>query len=179
MTHYFANVLYLSICMLGNCSCFYYLLLNVFKIKFLKKKKKTPQDHHQSVKQFGSRSRPTFCWSSSGFKLFAKGYWQTTKLSTGMQRVIAGKYFSVQYIVSCRDIHAYVYHKYSDTLKRFNMLCPLNKAKVIFKGSSSNQFYFPMLNGTLSFLQKYLFLLLSFQFCIIYGTCSQKSIGNF
>ena len=30
-----------------------------------------------------------------------------------------------------------------------------------------NQFYFPMLNGTLSFLQKYLFLLLSFQFCII------------
>ena len=27
-----------------------------------------------------------------------------------------------------------------------------------------------MLNGTLSFLQKYLFLLLSFQFCIIYGT---------
>ena len=50
------------------------------------------------------------------------------------------------------------------------MLCPLNKAKVIFKGSSKNQFYFPMLNGTLSFLQKYLFLLLSFQFCIIYGT---------
>ena len=23
MTHYFANVLYLSICMLGNCSCFF------------------------------------------------------------------------------------------------------------------------------------------------------------
>ena len=47
-----------------------------------------------------------------GFKLFAKGYWQTTKLSTGMQRVITGKYFSVQYIVSYRYIHAYVYHKY-------------------------------------------------------------------
>ena len=30
-------------------------------------------------------------------------------------RVITGKYFSVQYIVSYRDIHAYVYHKYSDT----------------------------------------------------------------
>ena len=29
-----------------------------------------------------------------------------TKLSTGMQRVIIGKYFSVQYIVSYRDIHA-------------------------------------------------------------------------
>ena len=65
-----------------------------------------------------------------------KGYWQTTKLSTGMQRVITGKYFSVQYIVSYRDIHAYVYHKYSDTLNTFKMLCPLNKAKVISKGSS-------------------------------------------
>ena len=50
--------------------------------------------------------------------------------------LITGKYFSVQYIVSYRDIHAYVYHKYSDTLDTFNMLCPLNKAKVIFKGSS-------------------------------------------
>ena len=73
---------------------------------------------------------------SSGFKLFAKGYWQPTKLSTGMQRVITGKYFIVQYIVSYRDIHVYIYHKYSDTLNTFNMLCPLNKAKVIFKGSS-------------------------------------------
>ena len=133
MTHYFANVLYLSICMLGNCSCFYIRLLTFFKIKFLRT---NHQDHHQSVKQFGSRSRPTFCWSSSGFKLFAKVYWQTTKLSTAMQRVITGKYFSVQYIVSYIDIHAYVYHKYSDTLNTFNMLCPLNKAKVIFKGSS-------------------------------------------
>ena len=59
-----------------------------------------------------------------------------TKLSTGMQRVITDKYFSVQHIVSYRDIHAYVYHKYSDTLNTFNKLCPLNKAKVIFKGSS-------------------------------------------
>ena len=58
------------------------------------------------------------------------------KLSTGMQRVITGKYFSVQYIVSYRDIHVYIYHKYSDTLNTFNMLCPLNKAKVIFKASS-------------------------------------------
>ena len=59
-----------------------------------------------------------------------------TKLSTGMQRVITGKYLSVQYIVSYRDIHVYIYHKYSGTLNSFNMLCPLNKAKVIFKGSS-------------------------------------------
>ena len=42
-----------------------------------------------------------------------------------MQRVITGKYFSVQYIVSYRDIHAYVYRKYSDTLNTLNMLCPL------------------------------------------------------
>ena len=132
MTRYFANVLYLYICMLGNCSYFYFRLLTFFKIKFLKI---NHPDHHQSVKQFGSRSRPTFCWYSSVYKLFAKGYWQTTKLSTGMQRV-TGKYFSVQYIVSYRVIHAYVYHKYWDTLNTFNMLCPLNKAKVIFKGSS-------------------------------------------
>ena len=67
-----------------------------------------PPGPPSECQQFGSRSRPTFCWSSSGFKLFAKGYWQTTILSTGMQRVIIGKYFSVQYIVSYRDIHAYV-----------------------------------------------------------------------
>ena len=59
-----------------------------------------------------------------------------TKLSTGMQRVITGKYFGAQYIVSYRDIHVYVNHKYSDTLNTFNMLCLLNKANVIFKGSS-------------------------------------------
>ena len=46
-----------------------------------------------------------------------------TKLSTGMQRVIIGKYFSVQYIFSYRDIHAYVYHKYSDTLNTFKDIC--------------------------------------------------------
>ena len=133
MTHYFANVLYLSICMLGNCSCFYFRLLTFFKIKFLKNK---PPRTTIRVSNSLDPDQGRHCWSSSGFKLFTKGYWQTTKLSTGMQRVITGKYFSVQYIVSYRDIHAYVYHKYSDTLNTFNMLCPLNKAKVIFKGSS-------------------------------------------
>ena len=132
MTHYFANVLYLSICMLENCSCFYFRLLTFFKIKFLKINHPGPLSECQTV----WIQIKTDCWSSSGFKLFAKGYWQTTKLSTGMQIVITGKYFSVQYIVSYWDIHAYVYHKYSDTLNAFNMLCPLNKAKVIFKGSS-------------------------------------------
>ena len=122
MTHYFANVLYLFICMLGNCSCFYFRLLTFFKIKFLKINHSGPPSECQTV---GSRSRSTFCWSSYGFKLFAKSFWQTTKLSTGMQRVITGKNFSAQYIVSYRDIHAYVYHKYWDTLNTFNMLCPL------------------------------------------------------
>ena len=75
-----------------------------------------------------------------------------------MQRVITGKFFSVQYIVSYLDVHANVYHKYSDALNTCNMLCLLNKAKV--------QFNFPMLNGTLSFLQKYLILLMSFSFVL-------------
>ena len=37
--------------------------------------------------------------------------------------------------ISLRDIHVYVYHKYLDTLNTFNMLYPLNRAEVIFKGS--------------------------------------------
>ena len=46
-----------------------------------------------------------------------------------MQRVITGKYFSVQYIVSCRDIHAYVYHKYSDTLNTLRHAMPFKQSK--------------------------------------------------
>ena len=133
MTHSFANVLYLSICMLGNCSCFYFRLLTFFKIKFLKIYHPGPPSECQRV---WIQIKTDILMASSRFKLFAKGYWQTTKLSTGMQRVVTGKYFSVQYIVSYRDIHVYVYHKYSDTLNTFNMLCPLNKVQVIFEGSS-------------------------------------------
>ena len=124
MTHYFANVLYLSICMLGNCSCFYFHLLTFFTIKFLKNNHRVSnsldpdQDRHSVGLHLGSNCL------------------QMTKLSTGVQTFLTGKYFSVQYIVSYRDMHACVYHKYSDTLNTFNMLCSLNKAKVIFKGSS-------------------------------------------
>ena len=126
MTHYFANVLYLSICMLGNCSCFYFRLLTFFKIKFLKINHPGPPSECQTVWiQIRTDILLVFIWAQT----VCKGYWQTTKLSTGMQRVILGKYFSVQYIVSYRDIHAYVYHKYSDTLNTFNMLCPFNKVK--------------------------------------------------
>ena len=134
MTYYFANVLYLSFCMLGNFSCFYFRPLTFFKIKFLKINHPGPPSECQTVWiQIKIDILLVFIWFSN---FFAKGYCQTTKLSTGMQRVITGKYFSVQYIVSYRDIHAYVYHKYSDTLNTFNMLCPLNKAEVIFKGPS-------------------------------------------
>ena len=134
MTHSFANVLYLSICMLGYCSCFYFRLLTFFKIKFfLKINHPGPPSEYQTVWiQTKTDILLVFIWVQT----IIKGYWQTTKLSTGMQRVITGKYFSVQYIVSYRDMHVYVYHKYSDTLNAFNMLFPLNKAKVIFKGSS-------------------------------------------
>ena len=133
MTHYFANVLYLYICMLGNSSCFYFRLLTSFKIIFLKINHQGPPSECQTVWiQIKTDILLVFIWVQTT----AKGYWQTTKLSTGMQRVITGKYFGVQYFVSYRDIHAYVYHTYADTLNTFNMLCPSNKAKVIFKGSS-------------------------------------------
>ena len=33
-------------------------------------------------------------WSSSGFKLFAKDYWQTTHFPAGMQRVITGSIYT-------------------------------------------------------------------------------------
>ena len=133
MTHYFANVLYLSICMLGNCSCFYFCLLTSFKIKCLKINHPGPPSECQTVWiQIKTNILLVFIWIQIVCKrLF--GRQQNYPLAC---KVITGKYFSVQYIVSYRDIHAYVYHKYSDTLNTFNMLCPLNKAKVIFKGSS-------------------------------------------
>ena len=99
MTHYFANVLYLSFCMLGNCSCFYFRLLTFFKIKFLK------------INHPGSPSECQTIWIQIKTDILLVFIWVQT---------------------------------------------------------------FPMLNGTLSFLQKYLFLLLSFQFCIIYVTCSKN-----
>ena len=134
MTHYFVNVLYLCICMLGNCLCFFFRLLTFFKIKFLKINHPGPPSECQTVWiQIKTNILLVFIWVQTVCKRLLA---ETTKLSTGMQRVLTGKYFSVQYIVSYRDIQAYVYHKYSDTLNIFNMPCPLNKTKVIFKGSS-------------------------------------------
>ena len=49
ISHSFANVLYLSICMLGKYSCFYFRLLTFFKIKFLKINHLGPQSECQTV----------------------------------------------------------------------------------------------------------------------------------
>ena len=58
-----------------------------------------------------------------------------------MQRDITGKFFIVQYILShkgsfqlARQVN--VHHKKFGTLNTFDKLFPLNKVKVIFKGSS-------------------------------------------
>ena len=133
MTHCFANVLYLSICMLGNCSCFFYFrLLIFFKTKFLKINHPGPQSECQTVWiQIKTEILFVFIWVQT----VCKRLLADDKIIHWHAKSLTGKYFSVQYIVSYRDIHAYVYHKYSDTLNTFNMLCPLNKAKVIFKGS--------------------------------------------
>ena len=133
MTHYFANVLYLYICVLGNCSCFYFRLLTFFKIIFLKINHPGPPSEYQTVLiQIKTDTLLVFIWVQT----VCKRLLADDKITTGMQRVITGKYLSVPYIVSYRDIHAYVYHKYSDTLNTFNMLCPFNYAKLLFKGSS-------------------------------------------
>ena len=124
-TQSFANVLYLSICMLGNCSCFYFRLLTFFKNILLQIKHLVSSSECQ---KFVSRSRPTFCWSSSGFKLFAKGYWQTTTFSTSMQRVITGKYFSVQYIIQYR-IYMYMYTIKIRTPNTFRHAMPFKQNK--------------------------------------------------
>ena len=135
MTHYFANVLYLSICMLGNCSCFYFRLMTFFKIKvFLKNKPPrttirvsnsldSDQDGHSVGLHLGSKCLQRAIGQRQNYPLACKELYQVNTLV-----------FNI--IVSYRNIHANVYHKYSDTLNTFNMLCPLNKAKVIIKGSS-------------------------------------------
>ena len=56
--------------MLGNFACFFFLSsVDFFKINFFKI---IFQEYHQSVKQFRSRSGPTFRRAWSGSKLFAK-----------------------------------------------------------------------------------------------------------
>ena len=68
----------LTLCMLGNFTCFF-VICSFFKTIF---SKKIFPEYHQSVKQFGSRSGPTFCQAWSGSKLFAKviSKWQKSPL---------------------------------------------------------------------------------------------------
>ena len=133
--------------MLGNCSCFYFRLLTFFKIK------PPGTTINRSVKQFGSTSRPTFCWSSSLFKLFAKGYWQTTILrwhakSYNVFNILPhiGS-FQLGYTHDTCICIPYIFGHF----KYISTCYPLNKAKVMFKGVRYNQFYFPMLNASVTF----------------------------
>ena len=99
MTHYFANVLYLSICMLGNCSCFCFRLLPFFKIKFLQINHPGPPSECQTVSiQIKTDILLVFIW----VQIVCKRLLADDFFSAGMQKVITGKYFSVQYIVSYR-----------------------------------------------------------------------------
>ena len=50
-------IIHLTLCMLGNFACF----LSVDFFLNLLFQKKICQEYHQTVKQFGSRSGPTFC----------------------------------------------------------------------------------------------------------------------
>ena len=61
-------------------------LLTFFKINYFLK---FFQEHYQSVKWLWSRSGPTFCWSWSGSKLFAKvtSIHQNTQLAVMLARV--------------------------------------------------------------------------------------------
>ena len=99
MTHSFANVLYLSICMLVNCSCFYFRLLTFFKIKFL-------QINHP-----GPPSECLTVWIQIKTDILLDFIWVQTvcKRLLADDKIICwhaksynrlGKYFSVQYIVS-------------------------------------------------------------------------------
>ena len=63
----YSGLLYLTIYLLGNYTCFFRVFF--FKISFCEN---FFQEYHKSVKQFGSRSGPTLCRVGSGSKLFTK-----------------------------------------------------------------------------------------------------------
>ena len=62
----------MSLCMLGNFSCFCCRLLTFSKTNFFEKIISGTVSDNQSLKQFRSRSRRKFCPSWSGSKLFRK-----------------------------------------------------------------------------------------------------------
>ena len=75
----------LTLCMLGNFSCFHCFRLTFFKINFFKK---FFWEHYQSGKQFGPRSGLTFCHSRSWSKLFAKVISRQQKLLLARKELI-------------------------------------------------------------------------------------------
>ena len=120
--------------MLGNCSCFYFCLLTFFKIKFLKiKKPRTTIGVLNSLDPDQDRHSVGLHLASNCLQ---KAIGRRQYYPLACKELLQVNYFSVQYSVSYTDIHAYVYHKYSDALDTYNMLRSLNKANVIFKGSS-------------------------------------------
>ena len=90
MTHYFANVLYLSICMLGNCSCFDFRLLTFFKIKVLKINHPGPpsgsnsldpdQDGHSVGLHLGSKCLQKAIGKRQNYPLACKELYQVNTL---------------------------------------------------------------------------------------------------
>ena len=57
--HLCLHILSVSSFLMGNFAYFFCRLLIFFKINFFEK---FFRDYHQSVKQFGFRSGPTYCW---------------------------------------------------------------------------------------------------------------------
>ena len=76
----------LTLCMLGNFACFFVVcgFFFFFKLTF---SKKIFQEHHQGVKQIGSRSGPMFLSGLIWIQTICKGYKQMSKFATCVERV--------------------------------------------------------------------------------------------
>ena len=72
MAHSIANVLYLSICMLGNCACFYFLLPTFFKNKHLQINHPVPPSECWTVRiQIKTDILLVFIWVQTVCKILA------------------------------------------------------------------------------------------------------------
>ena len=80
----------LTLCMLGNFSCFCCRLLTFFKTNVFKR---FFQEHYQSVKQFGSRSGMTFCPVLIWVQTVCKGNQQTTLV--GKELISLSQYIDI------------------------------------------------------------------------------------
>ena len=150
--------------MLGNCSCFYFRLLTFFKIKLFTSKPPRitigmsnsldlDQDRRSGGLHLGSNCLQKAIGIRQNSPLACKELNQVNTLVFNILSNIGS--FQIRY--SCNFV--YVYHKYSDTLNTFRHAMPFKQSKSIIQKIQSESV---LLNGTLSFLQTYLFLLLSF-----------------